>query len=172
MPMSTYKSQSHFVMVKDSFWITRILNCCLCSDLYKWWKLRVFSDKDILESIFVKIYARRVGTQYFLKCLNDTLSKFRKYTGQSDELQSNWNHVKKNATEKTCERRRHESLGGSGGIPPQKIFKSESFKMPFPALSCRKLCQKGSERFLLWQKRSLSSDVTYFHNLKLSSHLL
>ena len=30
-----------------------------------------------------------------------------------------------NSTGKTCERRRRESLGGSGGMHPQKIFKSE-----------------------------------------------
>ena len=148
MPMSTYKSQSHFVMVKDSFWITRILNCCLCSDLYKWWKLRVFSDKDILESIFVKIYARRVGTQYFLKCLNDTLSKFRKYTGQSDELQSNWNHVKKKCYRKDL---RAPKARVSRGVwrhpPPRKFSNLKALKCHFQhshAESCVKKVPKGS----------------------------
>ena len=42
------------------------------------------------------------------------------------------------------ERPRREALGGSGGMPPQKILKSESLKTQFPALSGRWLCQKGS----------------------------
>ena len=32
------------------------------------------------------------------------------------------------------ERRRREALGVSGGMSPQKILKSESLKMQFPAL--------------------------------------
>ena len=42
------------------------------------------------------------------------------------------------------ERPRREALGGSVGMPPQKILKSESLKTQFPALSGRWLCQKGS----------------------------
>ena len=42
------------------------------------------------------------------------------------------------------ERRRRESLAGSGGMSPQKILKSESLETQFPALSGRWLCQKGS----------------------------
>ena len=41
-------------------------------------------------------------------------------------------------------RPRREALGGSGGMPPQKILKSESLKTQFLALSGRWLCQKGS----------------------------
>ena len=33
------------------------------------------------------------------------------------------------------DRRRRESLGGSGGILPQKILKSKSLEMLFPAFS-------------------------------------
>ena len=40
-----------------------------------------------------------------------------------------------NSTGKCCERQRREPLGGCGGMLPQKIFKSESLKTPFPALS-------------------------------------
>ena len=36
-----------------------------------------------------------------------------------------------------CERQRREPLGGSGGMVPQKTFKSEGLKTPFPALSDR-----------------------------------
>ena len=42
------------------------------------------------------------------------------------------------------ERQRREALGGSGGMPPLKILKSESLKTQFPALSGQWLCQKGS----------------------------
>ena len=35
------------------------------------------------------------------------------------------------------ERRMREPLGEYGGMPPKKIFKSESLKTPFPALSVR-----------------------------------
>ena len=42
------------------------------------------------------------------------------------------------------EHRRREALGGSGGMSPQKILKSESLKTQFPAFSGRWLCQKGS----------------------------
>ena len=41
-------------------------------------------------------------------------------------------------------RPRREALGGSGGMPPQKILKSESLKTQFPALSGQWLSQKGS----------------------------
>ena len=40
-----------------------------------------------------------------------------------------------NGTGSCCERRRRELLGGSGGMLPQKIFKSEILKTPFPAFS-------------------------------------
>ena len=43
-----------------------------------------------------------------------------------------------------CERQRREPLGGNGGMLPQKTSKSEGLKKPFPALSERWLCQKGS----------------------------
>ena len=36
-----------------------------------------------------------------------------------------------------CERRRREPLGALGASPPQKIFKPESLKTPFPALRGR-----------------------------------
>ena len=42
------------------------------------------------------------------------------------------------------ERQRREPLGGNGGVLPQKTSKSEGLKKPFPALSERWLCQKGS----------------------------
>ena len=32
-----------------------------------------------------------------------------------------------------CERQRRQSVGGSGGMHPQKILKSENLKTPFPA---------------------------------------
>ena len=42
-----------------------------------------------------------------------------------------------NGTGNICERQRRERLGGSGGMLPQEIFKYESLKTPFSALSGR-----------------------------------
>ena len=58
--------------------------------------------------------------------------------GISEDLRTNANRDNLNGWGKFCERQRRESLGGSGGMLPQKILKSEiSLKTPFPALSSR-----------------------------------
>ena len=49
-----------------------------------------------------------------------------------------------NGAGNVCERRKRELLVGFGGMPPpqKKIFRSESLKTPFPALSGRYSCVK------------------------------
>ena len=94
----------------------------------------------------------RIGTQYFNVWMIRYASS-ENTQGRVTNLQSNWNRdefkcYRKNL--RAAKARASRGVWGHAPPPPQKIFKSESLKMPFPSLSDRKLCQKGSENWSLF----------------------